>query len=256
VADQRVAVITGASSGIGEATARLLAKDGWRCVLLARREDRLRPLAEELGGEFELLDVADRAAVDRVAAAILERHPRIGLLMNNAGIGARAGFFDCPPERIDEVTAVNYLGSVWCLRAFLPGLEAAAPSDVVNVVSVAGTVAFPPSGPYTASKHAQLALSRAASAELRGRGIRVHTVNPGFVETEGFPQATTLSSSIFRRVVIGPEKVARHIHGLVGRGPSETFIPGFYRPLAILQALLPGTVGRFAARSGYRPPAP
>ena len=84
--DERVAVITGASSGIGEATARQLAKDGWRCVLLARREDRLRPLAEELGGEYELLDVADREAVERVAAAILERHPRIDLLINNAGI--------------------------------------------------------------------------------------------------------------------------------------------------------------------------
>ena len=136
-------MITGASSGIGEATARLLAGDGWRCVLLARREDRLRPLAEEIGGEYELLDVADREAVDRVAAAVLERHPQIGLLMNNAGIGARAGFFDCPPERIEQVTAINYLGSVWCLRAFLPGLEAAAPSDVVNLVSV--IIAPPPS---------------------------------------------------------------------------------------------------------------
>ena len=107
----------------------------------------------------------------------------------------------------------------------------------------------------SASKHAQLAFSRAVSAQLRGRGIRVHTVNPGFVETEGFPQATTLRSGLFRRAVIGPDKVARHIHGLVGRAPSETFIPGFYRPLALLQALLPGTVGRVAARSGYRPSA-
>jgi uncharacterized protein len=252
---QRVAVITGASSGIGEATARRLAKDGWRCVLVARREDRLRSLAEEIGGEPELLDVSDREAVDRVAASVLERHPRLALLINNAGIGARAGFFDCPPERIEQVTAVNYLGSVWCLRAFLPGLEAAAPSDVVNVVSVAGTVAFPPSGPYTGSKHAQLALSRAASAELRGRGIRVHTVNPGFVDTEGFPQAA-LRSAILRRLVIGPDKVAEHIHGLVGHRPSETFIPGFYRPVAVLQALLPGTVARLAARTGYRPTAP
>ena len=83
----------------------------------------------------------------------------------------------------------NYLGGVWCLRAFLPGLEAAAPADVVNVVSVAGVVAFPPSGPYSASKHAQLAFSRATAAQLRPRGIRVHTVKPGFVETEGFPQS-------------------------------------------------------------------
>ncbi len=198
-----------------------------------------------------MLDVSDRAAVDAVAAAVLERHPRVSLLMNNAGIGARAGFFDCPPERIEQVTATNYLGSVWCLRAFLPGLEAAAPSDVVNVVSVAGTVAFAPSGPYTASKHAQLALSRAAAAELRGRRIRVHTVNPGFVDTEGFPQST-LKSALFRRAVIEPDAVARHVVGLVGRGPTETFIPRFYRPIAVLQALLPGTVGRVGARSGYR----
>ncbi len=252
---QRVAVITGASAGIGEATARRLARAGWHCVLLARRQERLEPLAHELGGEFELLDVSDRAAVDRVAAVVLERHPRVNLLMNNAGIGARAGFFDCDPERIEQVNAINYLGSVWCLRAFLPGLEAAAPSDIVNVVSVAGTVAFPPSGPYTASKHAQLALSRATSAELRGRGIRVHTVNPGFVETEGFPQATTLKSGVFRRAVIGPDKVADHIVGLIGKRPSETFIPAWYRPLGVLQALLPGVVGRVAARSGFRPTA-
>ena len=251
----RIAVITGASSGIGEATARRLARNGWRCVLLARRRERLEPLAAELEAEFELCDVSDRGQVERVAAAVLERHPQVHLLMNSAGIGARAGFFDCPPERIEEVTATNYLGSVWCLRAFLPGLEAAAPSDVVNVVSVAGTVAFAPSGPYAASKHAQLALSRATTAELRGRGIRVHTVNPGFVETEGFPQATTLKSGLFRRAVIGPERVADHIVGLVGRGPGETFIPRFYRIFALLQALLPGIVGRVGARSGYRPTA-
>jgi NAD(P)-dependent dehydrogenase (short-subunit alcohol dehydrogenase family) len=250
-----VAVITGASSGIGEATARLLARDGWRCVLLARREELLAELAAAIGGEYEVLDVGDRDAVERVAAAVLERHPRIALLVNNAGIGARAGFFDCPPDRIEQVTVTNYLGSVWCLRAFLPGLEAAAPSDVVNVVSVAGTVAFAPSGPYTASKHAQLALSRAASAELRKRDVRVHTVNPGFVDTEGFPQAA-LKSALFRRAVIAPEAVAGHIVGLIGHGPSETFIPRFYRVFSLLQALLPGTVGRVAARSGYRPTAP
>ena len=144
----------------------------------------------------------------------------------------------------------NYLGGVWCLRAFLPGLEAARPSDVVNVVSVAGTVAFPPSGPYSASKHAQLAFSRATSASLRNRGIRVHTVNPGFVETEGFPQRSVLRSAFFRRAVIDAEDVARHIAGVVGEPPGETTIPRWYRWPGVLQALAPNITARLIARRG------
>jgi NAD(P)-dependent dehydrogenase (short-subunit alcohol dehydrogenase family) len=182
---RRVAVITGASSGIGAEIARALAVQEWHCVLIARREDRLRELAEEVGGEYELCDVTDRAAL----AIVASRHPHVNLLVNNAGIPARADFLDADPEQIERVMTTNYLGSIWCLRAFLPALEAAAPSDVVNIVSVAGTVALPASGPYAASKHAQLAFSRATAVQLRRRGVRVHTVKPGFVETEGFPQS-------------------------------------------------------------------
>src|SRR5437763_14883921 len=184
----RVAVVTGGSSGIGAAIARALAGRGWHCVLLARREEQLRALAEEIGGEYEVCDVGDREAVERTAAAVLERHPRIGLLVNNAGIPARTGFVDGDPERIELVTHVNYLGGVWCLRAFLPGLLAATPSDVVNVPAAAGTVTAGTYGPYAASKHPQLSFSRAAAAELNPRGVRVHLVMPGLVETEGFPQ--------------------------------------------------------------------
>jgi len=200
---KRVAVVTGASSGIGAELARGLAQRGWHCVLISRREERLRPVAEEIGGELEVCDVADREAVEAVAARVLERHPRVHLLVNNAGIPARANFVDGDPQKIEDVMRTNYLGNVWCLRAFLPGLEAAAPSDVVNVVSVAGAVAFPPSGPYSASKHAQLAFSRATAVQLRARGVRVHTVKPGFVETEGFPQARLPAP--LRRLVVGPE---------------------------------------------------
>jgi NAD(P)-dependent dehydrogenase (short-subunit alcohol dehydrogenase family) len=174
----------------------------------------------------------------------------VNLLVNNAGIPARASFLDGDPERIERVVRTNYLGGVWCLRAFLPGLEAARPSDVVNVVSVAGTVAFPPSGPYSASKHAQLAFSRAVSASLRSRGIRVHTVNPGFVETEGFPQRNVLDSAFFRRTVLDPEDVARHIVELVGGPPRETTIPRWYRWPGALQALAPNVVARLVARRG------
>jgi len=246
----QVAVITGASSGIGAALARELAARRWLCVLLARREERLRALAGEIGGEYEVCDVADRAAIDACAARVLERHPAVDLLVNNAGAPARATFLDGDPERIEQVMRTNYLGGVWCLRAFLPGLEAARPSDVVNVVSVAGTVAFPPSGPYSASKHAQLAFSRATSASLRTRGIRVHTVNPGFVETEGFPQRSVLRSAFFRRTVLDPEDVARHIAERVGEAPGETTVPRLYRWPGVLQALAPNSVARMIARRG------
>jgi short-subunit dehydrogenase len=220
---RRVGVVTGASSGIGEAIARALAADGWQLVLLARREARLQVLAGALCAEYELCDVGKRDDVERVAAAVLGRHPTIQLLVNNAGIPGRASFTTIDPGRLEELVRVNYLGGVWVLRAFLPGLEAAGRADVVNIVSVAGTVAFAPAGPYSASKHAQLAFSRATAAELRGRGIHVHTVNPGFVETEGFPQETKLRSALLRRAVVGPEHVAKRVLKVLARDTNETF---------------------------------
>ena len=246
------AVVTGASGGIGSAIARGLAGRGWHVVLLARREERLRALAGELDAEYEVCDVSQRHEVERVAASVIERHPQIQLLVNNAGIPGRAGFTAIDPERLEEVMRVNYFGAVWCLRSFLPALEAADRADVVNIVSVAGVVAWPPAGPYSASKHAELAFSRAATAELRARGLHVHTVNPGFVETEGFPQATTLRSPILRRLVVGPEQVARHVMKTIERDRRETFVPRWYRIATLAQGLVPGLVARMSARSGYR----
>src|SRR5436853_553387 len=244
----QVAVVTGASSGIGTEIARALSRTGRHCVLLARREERLHALAEELDCEFELCDVRDRAAVDGVAARVLERHPQIAVLVNNAGVPGRTNFLDGDPEAIENVIRVNYLGGVWCLRAFLPALEAAAPADVVNIVSVAGDVAFPPSGPYSASKHAQLAFSRATAAQLRGRGIRVHTVKPGFVETEDFPQAWLPRPA--QRLVTGPEQIAKHVLQSLERGRGESTVPRYYAAAGILQALLPNVFAR--ALSGRR----
>ncbi len=233
----RVAVVTGASSGFGVEIARRLAARGDLCVLLARRADRLEALATEIGGEAEPCDVSDREAVEAVAARVLGRHPRIDVLVNNAGIPGRTSFVGGDPETIERLIRVNYLGGVWCLNAFLPGLLAAAPSHVVNIVSVAGVVAGPPSGPYGASKHAQLAFSRTTSAELRSRGVRVHTVKPGFAETEGFPQKW-LPKPV-QRIVIGPEEVADHVVSSIERNRGETTVPWFYGPLGAMQDMLP-----------------
>ncbi|MEO5576910.1 MAG: SDR family oxidoreductase [Gaiellaceae bacterium] len=246
----RIAVVTGASSGIGEATARELARRGWRPVLVARRRERLERLAAELDCELEVCDVSDREDVDRAAAAILGRHSRVDLLVNNAGIPGRGDFFSLEPGRIEAVLRTNYLGGVWMVRALEPGLQPG--SHVVNVVSVAGTVAFAPAGPYAASKHAQLAFSRSLTGLLAGRGVQVHTVLPGFVETEGFPQKAVLRSAFFRRSVIAPELVAERIVDAVESGRRELFVPRWYRVFALAQAFLPGLSARLVARSGYR----
>jgi short-subunit dehydrogenase len=251
----RVAVVTGASSGIGEATARLLTRKGWRCVLVARREDRLRALAEELGGEVELCDVGDRDAVEAMAARVLERHPAISLLLNNAGMPARGTFVAVDLDLVQRVTEVNYLGGVGCTRALLPGLRAAAGSaHIVNLVSVAGTTAFAPAGAYAASKHAQLAFSRSLASALRGSGIAVHAVLPGFVETEGFPQKNVLKSRLLGRFVIQPPAVAEAVLRCIEKGKAEVTVPWFpYRPISIVQAVTPGLISRFSGMSDYRP---
>ncbi len=248
-----VAVITGGSSGIGAEVARLLTEGGWRCVLVARGEERLRALAEELGAEAEICDVGDRAAVGALAARVTARHPQIKLLVNNAGIPGKADFVDGDPERIENVMRINYFGGIWCLREFLPALEAAAPADVVNVVSVAGTVALPPSGPYSASKHAQLAFSRAVTAQLRPRRIRVHTILPGFSPTAGFPEPSVLPKAL-EWTVIQPDRIARTIVGSVAHDKRESFVPWWFRTVAVLQGSAPSTFSRgltwFSGRFG------
>jgi short-subunit dehydrogenase len=217
-------------------------------VLVARREELLHALAEELDGEYEVCDVGDREAVERMAAAVTERHPAIGMLVNNAGMPGRGDFTTLDPERIERVTAVNYLGTVWCTRALLPALETGRPSYIVNIVSVAGTVAWGPAGPYAASKHAQLAFSRGLTGQLAPRGISVHTVNPGFVESETFPQRGLLKNSLLERAVVDPPHVAGAVMRAVDRNRREIFVPRWYRVPAIVQALVPGLVARLPRR--------
>src|SRR4051794_13686364 len=233
----RVAVVTGASSGIGEELVRQLGAQGWHTVGLSRR-----PSGTD---EHEECDVSDRASVDAAAARILERHPRIDLLVNNAGIPANArGFLDVDPERLEQTLATNFLGGVWVTRAFLPGLGAG--SHVVNVVSVAGEVA---DGPYSATKHAQLAFSRTLAVELAPRGISVLTVKPGFVETPGFPQRRVRFGPLISRLVVDTPFVAGRIIDGVEHDRREITVPRWYRPAAVLQALIPASLARMRART-------
>jgi hypothetical protein len=248
----RVAVVTGGSSGIGAATARALARRGWRCIVVARGAERLEQVAAELDVEPEVCDVSDRGQVDELTARISERHPAVHLLVNNAGFTGRRGFLELDAETIEAIVDTVYLGSVWCVRAFLPLLEAGRPSDVVNVVSVAGTFAHGSSGPYSAAKHAQLAFSRSLRAELAPHGVRVHTVNPGPVETVGFPQRQLLSQRLGRHLVLRPDEVADTILRAVDRDRAEVIVPRYLRVAGVLQGLAPGALSRLASRARGR----
>lgn len=205
-------------------------------------------MAEELEAEWEVCDVSERGQVEEVARHVGERHPAIHLLVNNAGVPARGAFLELEAERIEAAVRINYLGSVWCTRAFLPLLEAEAPADVVNVVSVAGLVAHGASGPYAASKHAQLAFSRGIATELARRGIRSHTVCPGPVETPGFPQRRLLERRVARTTVLRSEQVAETVLSTVERNRAEVVIPRYLRLAGAAQALVPGTLSRLMTR--------
>ena len=239
--DVRTAVVTGASSGIGAALCRELRARGWRVVGLSRS-------TATDADEHEECDVADRSAVEAVATRVLSRHPRIDLLVNNAGIAGRQSFLTAEPALIEQLVDTNYLGSVWCLRSFLPGLGEG--SHVVNVTSVAGLVA---AGPYSASKHAQVAFSRSVAYELAERGVSVHTVNPGFVETPGFPQRGRIRGPLYR-LVPAPAFVAERILDAVDNDKREIFVPRWYRPVAWVQSLFPGAVANARARTSRRRP--
>jgi len=189
------ALVTGASSGIGEAAARHLAGLGAHVALVARRRDRIEALAEQLeaGGGRALVieaDVTDRAQAEDAVRRTVDELGRLDVLVNNAGVMLLGPVEDAPVEEWDRMVQVNVLGLLYCAKAALPHLLSAAESsergvaDLVNISSVAGRVARAGSGVYNATKHAVGAFSEALRQEVTQRHVRVGLVEPGAVATE------------------------------------------------------------------------
>lgn len=183
-----VVAVTGASAGIGAATARVLAGAGARVVLGARRIDRLQALAEELGdGALAVpLDVAVPAQSAAFVAAAVERFGRLDSLVANAGIGVYGGILDNDDETLARMLDVNIAGTVWPIRAAVPAMLEAGGGDVVIVSSVAGLRGGADEAVYAATKFAQIGLAGSLDRELRTKGIRVSAVCPAGVGTEEF----------------------------------------------------------------------
>lgn len=180
-AHSRVAVVTGASSGIGEATAKVLAAQGFHVVAVARRGDRIARLADEIGGSAVVADVTDDAAVEALAA----RLRRVDVLVNNAG-GAK-GLAPVAEANLDDwrwMWETNVLGTLRVTRALLPKLVDSGDGLVVTVTSIAALEIYDGGAGYTSAKHAQGALHRTLRGELLGKPVRLTEIAPGAVQTE------------------------------------------------------------------------
>jgi uncharacterized protein len=248
-----IALITGASSGIGEATARRIAREpGARLVLVARREERLRALAAEVGDGALVLaeDLTDEGAPARIAAAVEAEHGRLDLLVNNAGAGWRGTFAEKGFENLRRTMDLNFDAQVRLTEALLPLLRRSAPSSIVNVASTSGRVARAGSSAYSASKFALIGWSDALYLEERPHGVHVGVVNPGFVATEGFPQRELVDRAATRWLVSTPDKVAEAILDAGPGGKAERYVPRPYALAAAARILVPGLVRRVMGRGG------
>ncbi len=244
------ALITGASSGIGEAAARRLAtRPGTRLVLVARREENLRRLAAELPCPTTWI-AADLTAPDapgRVLAHVQEHCENLNLLVNNAGAAWRATFAEGGYENVRRTMELNFDAVVRLTEVLLPTLREGAPSSIVNLASTAGRISRAGTGAYSASKYALIGWSDSLYLEERPYGVHVGLVLPGFIATEGFPAEELRAKAATRWLVSDVDRAAGAILEAGPGGRAERYVPRPYGLVAVLKVVAPGLVRRVLA---------
>ncbi len=253
----RVVAITGASAGIGRASALAFAARGARLVVGARRLDRLEALAGEIrsaGGEAQAmaLDVADPEQVNAFVRGAVERYGRLDVLVNNAGYGVRGPVATTPADVFDQLMRVNYLGTVYGCLAAVPVMTRQGSGVIINVSSIVGHRSLPTGGAYAATKAAQISLTEALRVELRGTGVHACTVHPVGTETEfGLVQARLSGDAAPKP--FGPQQSAESVAAAIVRC-AEHPRPEIYpywpsRAIVWVNALAPGLIDFFAGRA-------
>jgi len=254
-----VALVTGASSGIGAATARAFASAGARVGLLARRRDRLEGVAQDVaraGGEALVLpaDVADSDMVHRAVAEFLARWNRVDVLVNNAGVGLTASVGSTTLDEFRRLHAVNVLGTVAPTLAVLPAMRQAGRGHIINVSSVVGRRATPLSAAYSMTKFAQVAFSESLRVELKRHGIHVSVVYPIRTATEFFDaQLRKEPAGASTGPIQSAERVARAIVRCARRPRPEVYPFWPARILACLSVTAPALVDLIMGRLVKRP---
>jgi len=238
MAESLVAVVTGASAGIGSATVRALASDGYDVVAGARRKERLTEVCDGISATAVVLDVTDPQSVVRFVQAVSERYGHVDVLVNNAGVARRQ---DTVAEGRDEDWAqmleVNVLGLLRMTRSILPLLRQSAGGHIVNVGSTSGFEVYPGGSGYTGTKHATRAITRTLRLELLGEPIRVTEIAPGLTATEFYEARFEGDAERARKPFQGvqpltSEDVAECVRWVVSRPPHVNIDELVVRPIA------------------------
>jgi NAD(P)-dependent dehydrogenase (short-subunit alcohol dehydrogenase family) len=212
----KTAVVTGAGSGVGQAVALALAKDGWRVAILGRRLETLKDTAQRAGQDRDKLqlypcDIGDNGSVDRVAKDILTAFGDVEVLVNAAGTNVpRRSLEVLSPDDYRRMIDTNLNGAYYCTQAFLPGMRARQSGTIVHIVSDAGKQASPKAGPaYAMSKFGLAGLTQAINAEERSRGVRACAIFPGDIDTPLLDRRPAPPSAEARARMLRPEDVAQ-----------------------------------------------
>lgn len=243
------AIVTGASRGIGRATAGALAARGARVGLLARGREELERVAGELGGEHVVLpaDTGERADVEVAVDEFVRQAGGLDLVVANAGIAHYAPFTELPIERAEEMVRINLLGTLYTVKAALPHMLDRASGHLVMVASGASLRAFPWAATYGATKSAQSAFAEALRHELSGTGVSVSTIFPGEIATDLHAHERERMPDWYRgEDAIPPERVAEAIVEAVDQDRRTAYVPPIVRLLG-LNGLAPRLADRLLA---------
>ncbi len=246
----KVVVVTGASAGIGRATAIAFAREGARLALVSRTRERLQPVVDEiaaLGGVAQMFpaDVADEGQCRAMIGSVESEFGQVDILVNNAGIGLMGAVIDLDPEDLKRVLDVNLCGLIWCTQAALPGMISRGGGQIINVSSVVGKRAMPFMSGYCLSKFAVQAFSESLRVEMKPHNIDVIVICPTRTATE-FGDTTLMQKSGRRLDLNGmtSESVARIIVKASRRRQREVVISLGGKILALCNGLIPGIVDR------------